>query len=75
METCKTTMLQATGRAPIHGADAWAMQYPNSHWMPPGNSLTKRQWEVTYEPAMRELERCCQNPRAPACQVTAIQGK
>jgi hypothetical protein len=75
METCKTTMLQATGRAPIHGADAWAMQYPHSHWMPPGNSLTKRQWDVTYDPAMRELERCCKSPNAPGCKVTPIQGK
>lgn len=75
MQTCATTMLQATGRKPITGADAWAKTYPHSHWMPPGNSLTQRQWDVTYAPAMRELERCCANPKAPGCEVKPIRGK
>ncbi len=75
METCKTTMFQATGRAPIHGADAWAKRYPHSHWMPPGNALTQRQWDVTYDTAMRALERCCHSPAAPGCQATPIHGK
>jgi hypothetical protein len=75
MATCRTTMLQATGRRPIDGADAWASSYPHSHWMPPGNSLTKAQWDVTYDTALRELETCCRNPGAPGCQATAITGK
>lgn len=74
METCNTTMLQATGRKPIAGADTWANTYPHSHWMPPGNSLTQRQWDVTYDPAMREMERCCKDPKAPGCIVTPIRG-
>ena len=75
METCKTTIHQATGSARIAGADKWAKTYPHSHWMPPGNSLTVRQWHVTYDPAMKELERCCANPKAPGCEVTPIRGK
>ena len=75
METCKTTMLQATGRAPIAGADQWAQTYPHSHWMPPGNSDTAVQWKVIYDTAMRELEKCCKDPNAPGCVVTPIVGK
>jgi hypothetical protein len=75
MDTCKVTMLQATGRAPIAGADKQAQTYPHSHWMPPGNSNTAAQWKVTYDKAMRELERCCKNPNAPGCVVTEITGK
>jgi hypothetical protein len=43
--------------------------------MPPGNSLTKAQWDITYDTAMRELEKCCRDPKAPGCVVTAITGK
>lgn len=75
LETCRTSMLQATGRLPIKGADARAKTYPYSHWMPPGNSLTKAQWDVTYRTAMTELEKCCRNPKAAGCEVTAIEGK
>jgi hypothetical protein len=75
METCKTTMLQATGRRLIPGSDARAKTYPWSHWMPPGNSLTKAQWDVTYDTAMRELEKCCRDPKAPGCEVKVIEGK
>jgi hypothetical protein len=75
LETCKTTMLQATGRAPIKGADTWAKQYPHSHWMPVGNALTLRQWNVTYDDAMRELGNCCTHPEAAGCEVKAIGGK
>ena len=75
MDTCHVTMLQAVGKLPIKGADAWAKTYPHSHWMPPGNSLTKAQWDVTYDTAVRELERCCRDPKAPGCQVTPIEGK
>ncbi len=74
METCKTTMFQATGSAPIAGADKWAQTYPHSHWMPPGNSNTAAQWSVIYDTAMRELEKCCKDPGAPGCVVTPIGG-
>lgn len=75
METCRTTMLQSVGRLPITGTDRWAQTYPHSHWMPPGNSLTRVQWNVTYDTAVRELQKCCANPSAPGCEVTPIEGK
>ena len=68
-------MLQATGRAPINGADKWAKTYPHSHWMAVGNLLTLRQWDVTYDDAMRELGNCCSHPEGPGCEVKVIGGK
>lgn len=75
METCNTTMLQAVGRYPIIGTDGRAQTYPHSHWMPPGNSLTRVQWNVTYDTAVRELQKCCADPKAPGCEVVPITGK
>ena len=75
MDTCKTIALQSVGRHPINGTDEWAKTYPHSHWMPLSNSLTLRQWEVTYDTAMREIERCCHDPKAPGCEIVPIAGK
>jgi cytochrome c553 len=75
MTTCNMTMLQAVGRAPIKDADKWAKTYPHSHWMPPLQSDTKAQWLVTYETAIKELEKCCANPKGPGCQIVPIEGK
>lgn len=75
METCNSTMLQAVGQYPIANADKWAKTYPHSHWMPPAQSNTLPQWLVTYETAIRDLQNCCANPKAPGCEVTPIVGK
>jgi len=77
MKTCSDGIQQAIGnpKFPIAGADKWAKTYPHSHWMPPGNSLTLAQWRVTYDTAIRELERCCAKPAGPGCVVTPIRGK
>ncbi len=43
--------------------------------MPVGNALTLRQWNVTYDDAMRELGNCCMHPKRPGCEVKPIGGK
>jgi hypothetical protein len=74
LSTCTTTMYQAVGLKPIPGSDAWAQQYPQSHWMPPGNPLTERAWDVIYGQSVSALAACCANPKAPGCAVTPIEG-
>jgi hypothetical protein len=82
-------MLQAIGQAP-HGRfgarpgtiyqsppdpfDAWASTYPHSTWMPPGNELPYTEWQRIYQQDVEDLQRCCENPDAPGCIVSPIQG-
>jgi len=72
LETCKTTMLQSVGQGKQEGADAWAMKYPNSHWMPAGNPLTQKAWDVIYQQSMDKLAACCKNPKAAGCSSTPL---
>jgi len=69
--TCKQTVRQAVGE-PSPGSDEWAKTYPNSHWMPPGNSLTQKQWDQIYGESVKAILACCANPKAPECNVTPI---
>lgn len=75
--TCKTAMYETVG---IYSEDlgkyldSWARVYPNSHWMPPGLSMSKEQWEATYRGSIDALARCCENPKAEGCIVTPITG-
>jgi hypothetical protein len=69
--TCKQTVRQAVGE-PSPGSDEWAKKYPNSHWMPPGNSLTQKQWDQIYGESVKAILACCANPKAPECNVTPI---
>ncbi|MEA2974561.1 MAG: hypothetical protein QOF19_81 [Alphaproteobacteria bacterium] len=72
MATCQVTMGQSVGRAPMLDADDWAKRYPNSHWMPAGNTMTPRQWEVVHGSSVNELARCCANPNANGCIVRPL---
>jgi hypothetical protein len=81
-------MLQAIGRAP-HGKlgarpgtvtetppDVYskrAATYPHSAWMPLGNELPYAEWRRIYHQDVKELERCCNNPKATGCIVSPIQ--
>ncbi|MEO1199161.1 MAG: hypothetical protein AAFX39_07995 [Pseudomonadota bacterium] len=82
-------MLQSIGQAPhgriaarpgtVHESppefyDDWAATYPHSVWMPPGNTLPYTEWRRIYEQDVRELQRCCEDPEAPGCFVSPIQG-
>jgi hypothetical protein len=83
-------MIQSVGQAP-HGrfgaqpgsnsaaepdpVDEWAHTYPNSYWMPPGNEFTLEQWNVIYEQALADLQRCCADHDAPGCIVEPIENR
>lgn len=72
--TCNTAMYESVGEMLSPYLDSWAMVYPNSHWMPPGLSMSLEQWEATYRRSVEELARCCKDPKAPGCIVTPITG-
>lgn len=72
--TCHATMNQAVGLAPAPGEDEWAQKFPQSHWMPPGNSLTQRSWNIIYQESVKQLGACCTTPSAPGCKIIPITG-
>jgi len=73
--TCRRGILESAGAVAIDGANAWAQNYPASHWMPPGNAHSRRDWTVVYEQAVSELSACCDDPGRPDCIVEPITGK
>jgi hypothetical protein len=72
LETCKTGIFQSTGRLREDGTDAWAQQYPNSHWMPAGNPLSHAAWDAVYQQSIDRLAACCRNPKAAGCSIAPI---
>jgi len=71
LDTCKTAIHLASGKdAP--GEDAWAKRFPNSHWMPAGDSDTLAAWNVIYQESVRKLAACCSDPKAAGCSVKPI---
>jgi hypothetical protein len=74
LTTCKQTAREAVGMVTSPGSDDWAKQYPNSHWMPPGNSMTEKQWDQIYSASVQKIFACCANPKAPECDITPIRG-
>jgi hypothetical protein len=69
MNSCNVAALQSTGRAPQNGADAWSTQFPQSHWMSPGNLHSQAQWDETFRRSLAKITACCQNPQGPECQT------
>ncbi len=63
---------QAVGMVQIDNADARAQRYPQSHWMPPGNFHSARQWQTIYRQSVEELIACNKNLQLPNCIVTPI---
>lgn len=57
--TCGHGLEQVTGTGYVENADHWASTYPGSHWMPPDNMWSERQWRVTYDKAVNDLKNCC----------------
>ncbi|MGE5727476.1 MAG: hypothetical protein ACM34L_02665, partial [Gemmatimonas sp.] len=74
METCHTSILQAVGLSAEPGEDQAAKRYPHSHWMPAGNWLTERSWDVTYTESVEQLRACCKHPEGAACVIVPITG-
>lgn len=72
LETCHKTIRQAVGLVPVPGEDNWAQQFPQSHWMPPGTSLTPKAWNIVYQQSVQELANCCVTPTAPGCRAAPI---
>lgn len=71
MNSCTTMIHQASG-TPTQDDDHWALLYPNSHWMPPGNWLTSDVWRVVYKESLEKLFACCANHAAPGCTISKI---
>lgn len=72
--TCQHTVAESVGKTASPGSDDWAQRYPNSHWMPPGNSYTQAQWDVIYRQSLEKIGQCCVDPSRPGCQVMPIRG-
>ncbi len=72
--TCREGILQSSGVLSSTGEDELAESYPYSHWMPPHNFWTKRQWDVIYQESVELLRRCCEDHDAEGCTVTPIKG-
>jgi hypothetical protein len=49
--------------------------YPNSHWMPPGESesMTKEEWGTLYKSSLLQLLSCNQNSAQAVCKLQEIQ--
>lgn len=66
---------EAVGLVPIKNANDWAEMYPASHFMPPGNFYSARQWNTIYSEAVKEILACYQKPTADGCLTVPITGK
>jgi hypothetical protein len=75
MNSCTTATLQSTGRAPQEGGNAYSQQFPQSHWMSPGNLHSQVQWNEAFATSLRKLAACCQNPKSAECQVVHYDGR
>jgi hypothetical protein len=76
--TCGEGSLQALGAAHSPGLDAWAKQWPQSHWMPVEQDMSEAQWQVHYARSVQDIQACCQasnqqQPLPENCAITPIQ--
>ena len=71
MNSCQVAMQQSTGRAEQPGGDEWSKQFPQSHWMSPGNLHSKAQWDEQFADSLKRLAACCENPQGAGCKVVA----
>jgi len=69
MNSCKLAMKQSTGQAPQQGGDEWSKQFPQSHWMSPGNLHTPAQWDEQFSESLKRLAACCEDPKGAGCKV------
>lgn len=69
MNSCKVAMDQSTGRGHQQGGDEWSKQFPQSHWMSPGNLHSQAQWNQQFADSLKRLAACCDDPKGPSCQI------
>jgi hypothetical protein len=74
MQSCNLSMYQSFDPTLVKQIDDWGKQFPQSHWMPPGDLHSQAQWNVIYADSIAKLGRCCQHPEAPECVVEPIPG-
>ena len=68
MNSCSLATLQATGQVKPLGGNEWSAQFPQSHWMSPGNLHSLVQWQEAFKKSAKEISDCCANPSGAACQ-------
>ncbi len=71
MNSCGLATLQATGKVQSAGSNTWSQQFPQSHWMSPGNLHSLAQWNETFKKSAQDIADCCANPTGAACQITS----
>ena len=54
---------------PQEGGDEWSRQFPQSHWMSPGNLHSQAQWNEQFADSLKKLAACCENPQGAGCRV------
>lgn len=74
MNSCNVALKQSTGQQAQAGGDAWSQQFPQSHWMSPGNLHSALQWNEAYVTSMNKLSACCANPQGEGCEVVRYDG-
>ncbi|NJM43696.1 MAG: hypothetical protein HC858_06445 [Brachymonas sp.] len=73
MNSCAVASLQATGRKPQEGGNAWSQEFPQSHWMSPGNLHSRLQWDQAFIKSLNEIVDCCNNSNAAQCQKISYE--
>jgi len=71
-ETCGALLEQATGAAPVPGADTYASTFPGNTYMPPDHALTQRAWATIFQGSVATLQSCCQDPSQQMCDAAPI---
>ena len=72
--TCSFLLEQATGLAPIDGADAWASTFPGNTFMPPLHGQTQAAWNTIFQSSVADLQSCCIDPDQAFCNASPILG-
>ncbi len=74
MNSCNVALKQSTGQQASPSGDTWSQQFPQSHWMSPGNLHSLLQWNEAFVNSMNKLSACCANPQGEGCEVVRYDG-
>ena len=74
MNSCNVALRQSTGQQVPPGSNTWSQQFPQSHWMSPGNLHSLLQWSEAFVNSMNKLSACCANPQGDGCEVVRYDG-
>lgn len=73
-ETCGGLLEQATGAAPVPGADIHASAFPGNTYMPPLHGLSATGWATIHQSSVAVLRSCCEDKSQPMCNPQQIPG-